>query len=108
MLAAADSNGIKLWQAVWKIDYGDGDVEQQNRLEIIALIINYRHHMKANTRSSTIIGADIMANIQDEIDNVPEEVELLLETGMLSTTTNFLDTRYNLSQLLTPTVTQID
>ena len=51
--------------------------------------------MKANTRSSTIIGVGITVNIQDEIDNVAEEVELLLENGMLSTTTHLLDARYN-------------
>ena len=106
VLGDADSNGIRLWQAVWKIEYDDGDVEQQNRLEIIALLRNYRVHLKEDTRHSTNIGINVAVNTQDENDNANEEGDFIIETGMLSTTTNFLDARYNLLQLLTPTATQ--
>ena len=61
--------------------------------------------MKADTRSSTIIGVDITVKIRDEIDNVLEEIELLLENGLLSITKKFLGARYNLLQLLTPMAT---
>jgi hypothetical protein len=102
VLAAPNAKGIRLWEAVWKIEYDDGDVEQQNRFEIIALIKNYRRHRQADNR----IGLNNAVNIEEVNEDVDEEADSAPEHGILGTGTNFLDPRYNLLELLTPTATQ--
>jgi hypothetical protein len=106
VLAAPDAKDIRMWQATWRIEYDDGDVEQQNRLEIIASIKTYRHHRQADNRTVLKIGLNFAANIHDDSEHVDEEADLVPEQWILSTCTNFLDPRYNLLELLTPTTTQ--
>ena len=84
-----------------KIQYDDGDVEQQNRLEIIALIKTYRRHRQADIRT----WLNCAVNIHDDNEDVNEEADSVPEHGILGTCTNFLDPRYNLLELLTPTAT---
>ena len=91
VLAAPDAKGIRLWQAVWRIEYDDGDVEQQNRLEIIALIKTYRHHRQAYSRTVLKHGLHFAVNIHDDSEHVDGEAHLVSEHGILSTCTNFLD-----------------
>jgi len=87
VLAAPNAKGIRLWEAVWKIEYDDGDVEQQNRFEIIALIKNYRRHRQADNR----IGLNNAVNIDEVNEDVDEEADSAPEHGILGTSTNFLD-----------------
>ena len=81
MLSAPDAKKLKLWEAFWKIVYDDDGIEQQHRLEIIALIKAYRHHRHIDTRSSPIFGN----NVADEIEHIDEETDLNPEHGILST-----------------------
>jgi hypothetical protein len=101
-VVAAKSSGIKEFQAIWKIEYDDGDIEQLNRIEIVAAMRLYRLHREVDTRVLTE-HVDSDDHVADEDDNVDDEVD---DPGMLSTWSHFLDPQYNLLQLLTPTATQ--
>ena len=97
----ANSSGTKEFQAVWKIEYDDGDFQQLNRIEILAALRLYRKHRKADTVVLELVDPD--DHDADEDDNFNDEAD---DPGMLSTGSHFLDPRYNLLQLLTPTATQ--
>ncbi len=44
LVLAAQPDGRKVWQAVWKVVYDDADPEQFTRLEIILALRSYRLH----------------------------------------------------------------
>jgi hypothetical protein len=99
---APTSSGITEFQAVWKIEYDDGDTKQLNLKEIVAAMRLYRLHQKADTQiPPTIVDSGNTAAVEN--DNLDDEADVL---GMLSTGTTFLDPRYNLLELLPPTATQ--
>ena len=101
------ANGIKVWQAVWNVGYDDGDFEHLSRLEIVAAMRTYRQHRHLDTRNIPIVAPAIAAsNSSHETDREDTEADLFMGSGMMSTGTQFLDSRYNLLELLTPTATQ--
>ena len=64
----------------------------------------YRQHRHGDTRNILIVAPAIAANYSsNETDNVDAEADLVMESGMMNAGTQFLDSRYNLLELLTPT-----
>ena len=101
VLGPAGESGVKEFQAVWKIVYDDGDTEEYNRLDILAAIRLYRLHIEADTNKPlAATPTHVEAN-----DGIPNE-EADIHPGILSSGSQFLDPRYNLLEMLTPTATQ--
>jgi hypothetical protein len=89
---APTSSGITEFQAVWKIEYDDGDTEQLNRKEIVATVRLYQLHQKVDNQIPPAI-VDSGNTIEVGNDNLDDEADIL---GMLSIGTTFLDPRYKL------------
>ena len=100
------SNGTQLFQAVWKIVYDDGDTEQLNRGEIVAALRTYRLNIKDDPRKSRLPQSDVDTNIQVDVVEAHVVDGVLSEEPLWGTDTDFLDPKYNLLDLLTPTTTQ--
>jgi hypothetical protein len=109
-ILATQVDGTKLWQAVLKIFYDDEDIEQLNRLEIIAARKSYRWNASDDTRNlRTNIGPSVVGGIvsddeghgQDD-DNIGDPIYALAGSKSIY----FLDPRYSLLDSVKPTTNQ--
>lgn len=101
---AAEPNGNKVWQAVWKVVYDDADTEQLTRLEIITALKCYSLNEKADVNKTQIALPNLVPEIDDNEER--ETDSNLAVHGLVTSGTDFLDPRYRLLDLLTPTATQ--
>jgi hypothetical protein len=102
-VTAAGADGMKVLQAVWKIVYDDADTEQLTRIEIMDLMRTYRLHEQEDIKKSNGVGSLVEVPLDDDVDGVNEAD---FEDGLVSTDCKFLDPRYNLLDMLTPTARQ--
>jgi hypothetical protein len=106
VVAGRGANGTQLLEAVWNVDYDDGDNEQMNRVELVAALRTYRSNYQKDPRKSRLSEFDFETNIEESSVEAQVEDGVTSEGPMWGTDTDFLDPKYNLLDLLTPTATQ--
>jgi hypothetical protein len=104
-ILAKQPDGIGLWQAVWSVECDNGDKEQLSRVDKVAAIRFHGLRILEDTRNIRIISHAVAANLLDECGSVGKESDDV-PVPMLSSGPQFLDPRYNLLELLTPTTNQ--
>ena len=105
---AKEANETRVWQVVWKIQYDDGDAEELTRLEIVKTMKLYRRYEKDDKKLQSVVSVDNLGSTADVNHEQGEGVDddNIINEGLPSTVTDFLDPRYCLLDLLTPTATQ--
>jgi hypothetical protein len=96
---AKEPDGKRQWQAVWKVVFDDEDSEDMNRLEIIDALKLYRLNESKDVHKPQ----PVMQSVEDDISVGENDIPY---HGFPSSDTDFLDPRYCLLDLLTPTATQ--
>ena len=87
-----------------EIVYDDEDTEQLTRIQIIDGMKTYQKHAKEDTNK-----INVQVNLDAaSVENDEENVEANADDGdaILGSNTNFLDPRFNLLDVITPTATQ--
>ena len=97
---AKQPDGSTQWQAVWKVVFDDADSEEMNRLEIMSAMELYRiNGSKDLQKPQAVDNRDVDDDISVGEDGLPDH-------GFPSSENDFLDPRFCLLDLLTPTATQ--